>query len=125
MQILIGINSLSKEDAITMQSILNHAGNTLVKDGIVGPKTTQAWRLFINNWGNNTVLPGQLELTLEAIKEKAALAQYDFSTKEGTIAAIRTECIEQGLGLDAQVAYVLATVEHETAGTFKPVDIIY
>ncbi len=75
MQILIGINSLSKEESITMQSILNHAGNSLIKDGIVGPKTIQAWRLFINNWGNNTVLPGQLELTLKAIKEKAARAQ--------------------------------------------------
>lgn len=47
--------------------------------------------------------------------------EYDFSTKEGTIAAIIAECRKQGLSLPAQIAYVLATVEWETARTFKPV----
>lgn len=45
----------------------------------------------------------------------------DFSTKEGTIRAIKDECIKQGIGLNTQVAYVLATVKWETAQTFKPV----
>ena len=50
---------------------------------------------------------------------------HDFSTKEGTIAAIRAECERQGLGLPEQIAYVLATVELETNGIFKPVREAY
>ncbi len=47
--------------------------------------------------------------------------EYDFSTKEGTIAAIRAECQKQGLDLPEQAAYVLATTEWETGRTFKPI----
>lgn len=45
----------------------------------------------------------------------------DYSTRAGTVAAIEAECIRQGLTMKAQIAYVLATVEHETNDTFKPV----
>lgn len=47
--------------------------------------------------------------------------EHDFSTKEGTTNAIIWECKNQGLGLKTQIAYVLATVEWETAGTYRPV----
>lgn len=47
--------------------------------------------------------------------------KYNFSTQEETLEAIELECNNQGLKLPEQIAYVLATVEHETAGTFKPV----
>ncbi|MFK5975353.1 MAG: hypothetical protein QM493_02485 [Sulfurovum sp.] len=47
--------------------------------------------------------------------------EHNFSTKEGTIEAIKFECIQQYISLPTQIAYVLATVEHETNGTFKPV----
>jgi predicted chitinase len=49
----------------------------------------------------------------------------DFSTKEGTIAAIKAECEKQGIGLPAQISYVLATVEWETGHKFKPVKEAY
>jgi predicted chitinase len=49
----------------------------------------------------------------------------DYSTRAGTVAAIEAECIRQGIGLKTQIAYVLATVEHETNGTFKPVREAY
>lgn len=52
-------------------------------------------------------------------------AEYDFSTKESTIAAIKAECQKQGIGLPAQVAYVLATTDWETSHTFKPVREAY
>jgi len=45
----------------------------------------------------------------------------DYTTREGTIKAICDECDRQGLSLDTQKAYVLATVQHETNNTFKPV----
>jgi len=51
--------------------------------------------------------------------------EYDFSTKRGTVEAIKAECRRQGLGLPAQTAYVLATVEWETARKFKPVREAY
>lgn len=47
--------------------------------------------------------------------------EYDFSSREGVIAAIKAECQKQGLSLPAQIAYVLATTEWETAHTFQPV----
>lgn len=49
----------------------------------------------------------------------------DFTTRAGTVAAIEAECIRQGLTIPGQIAYVLATVEHETNGTFKPVREAY
>jgi len=54
-------------------------------------------------------------------KRGLASATHDFSTVEGTKAAIKNECASQGIGLKAQIAYVLATVEHETANKFEPV----
>lgn len=49
------------------------------------------------------------------------MGNYDFSTKAKTMEAIQAECRRQGIGSNNQVAYVLATVDHETAQTFKPV----
>jgi predicted chitinase len=49
----------------------------------------------------------------------------DYSTRSGTVAAIEAECIRQGLTLKAQIAYVLATTEHETNNTFRPVREAY
>lgn len=46
---------------------------------------------------------------------------YNWNTPNNTVKAIIMECRAQGLPLTPQHAYVLATVEHETAGTFKPV----
>lgn len=49
----------------------------------------------------------------------------DFSTREGTIEAIINECEAQGLRFLPQIAYVLATVQHEANNTFKPVKEAY
>lgn len=43
------------------------------------------------------------------------------SDRAEAIVDIIDECDKQGLTLDTQKAYVLATVEHETGNTFKPV----
>jgi len=47
--------------------------------------------------------------------------EHDFSTRAGTIEAIKFECFQHGLVLPTQIAYILATVEHETNNTFKPI----
>jgi hypothetical protein len=50
-----------------------------------------------------------------------APGKFDFTTKEGAIAAIKAECQKQGIGLPTQIAYVLATTDWETGHTFQPV----
>lgn len=48
-----------------------------------------------------------------------------FANKASTVLTIADECKRQGLVLPSQVAYVLATVEWETNGTFRPVAEAY
>lgn len=43
------------------------------------------------------------------------------SDKQANIDAIVAECHAQGVTLNEQIAYVLATAEHETNGTYAPV----
>lgn len=50
-----------------------------------------------------------------------SLYEYDFSTRSGVIHAIIAECKKQGIKLNTQIAYVLATVKRETGDTFQPV----
>ena len=50
---------------------------------------------------------------------------YNFSDRKAAIDAIVKECFAQGLKGKDQVAYVLATVDHETNKTFKPVREAY
>src|SRR5262249_35850802 len=49
----------------------------------------------------------------------------DFSTKAATMKTIQGECTRQGVVLLTQIAYVLATADHETNHTFKPVTEAY
>jgi len=62
---------------------------------------------------------------LQSLVRTAHGMTHDFSTKKGTIEAIKCECIYQGIGLNNQIAYVLATTDHETNHTFKPVKEAY
>lgn len=82
------------------------ARNGLAADGICGQRT---WRLIDAGWEEEVAGPA------------APAPEYDFSTVAGTIAAIRAECQRQGLNLPSQQAYVVATVEWETGGTFRPI----
>jgi len=93
-------------------------------DGLIGRKTRNAWAEF-----KTRVLPGNPALigaeSVAAMRQRIDdIAQWensDFSTKEGTIAAIKGMCRSLEIGLPAQVAYVLATAQWESAQTFKPV----
>ncbi|MCE4545899.1 MULTISPECIES: hypothetical protein [unclassified Caballeronia] len=92
-------------------------------DGMIGPKTRTAWAEFKADvfQGNPDMIgPGAVAV----LKDKLSAfdtAGLDFSSKAGTIASIKIGCQRHGIGLPAQVAYVLATVEWETAKTFQPV----
>ncbi|WP_147443315.1 peptidoglycan-binding protein [Corallococcus sp. AB011P] len=60
--------------------------------------------------------------TVRPATSKVSLPSFHGADKWGTVRAIREECIRQGVKLPTQIAYVLATVEHETGDTFKPIE---
>lgn len=54
------------------------------------------------------------------IEEEKPSKKFHSNTKEGNIARIIEKCKDYGC-LKTQASYILATVQHETAHTFKPV----
>jgi threonine synthase len=64
---------------------------------------------------------GSVEKLQEKLLEIGVEKAHDYSSKEGTVEAIKWACSTHGIGLKTQTAYVLATTEWETAQTFKPV----
>lgn len=125
----ISLRDLSEKDVAWLQESLNALGFSAgEKDGLVGPRTLDAWADFKESVSLNSpdsielIGPSSFDALTKAIahsREKAK--EHDFSTKAGTIAAIRFECDRQGLTLPPQQAYCIATVQHETANTFKPI----
>ena len=97
-------------------------------DGLLGPKTRNAWAEFMTDvvaGKPNFIGSTSVAALQEKLGELGEGKGYDFSTKEGTMEAIKSECSAQGIGLKTQMAYVLATVEWETNKTFKPVKEAY
>lgn len=117
----IHVSQLNFAQAKELQQLLNNQGFNLVVDGIIGPLTTNAFKAFKDT--NFLGYPEFLGVTtLEVLRRsKKSNNSYNFSTKKGTIEAIKQECRKQGLTLKTQIAYVLATAQWETANTFKPV----
>jgi hypothetical protein len=120
----IHISKLNVAQSKELQILLNKYGYNLAVDGIVGPKTRDALNKF-----KDSVWLGEHDWlgvsTIEALKEERGQIKqgnnYDFSSKEGTVKAIISECRKQGLPLKNQIAYVIGTAQWETANTFKPV----
>lgn len=119
------INQLTEKQLFELQTALSLIGYSLGDiDGLIGPKTRNAWAEFkIDVFRGNPNLIGadsvnKIQEKLDAVEGNRP---YDFSTKERTINAIKWECKAQDIGLNTQIAYVLATVQWETAQTFKPV----
>ena len=119
------ISLLSEEQLKELQTALNLLGYPVGEiDGLYGPKSRNAWAEFKTDvfQGNPHLIGagsiGTLKERLDNIGEGKI---HDFSTKQGTIEAIKWECKAQRIGLNTQIAYVLATTEWETAQTFKPV----
>jgi predicted chitinase len=121
----VGLDSLSVAQMKDLQQGLGNLGYPVGDiDGLVGPRTRSAWSEFQNDVSKRD--PTQVDAaSVAALQQQLAkLAQpssHDFSTKDGTIAAIIDECKRQGIGLRDQIAYVLATTQHETNKTFQPV----
>jgi len=93
-------------------------------DGLYGPRTRSAWGEAVADLklgSPDTVEAADIAKLQKALDRSTSQATFNFSTKEGTIRAIKSECSKQGIGLKTQIAYVLATADHETAHTFQPV----
>jgi predicted chitinase len=124
----IALSQLDEPALLTIQQLLLKAGFSPGElDGLYGPNTLAAWSAFKKSVHLDVaqlidkIGPGSYQKLLEKTRETKG-REHDFSTKTGTILAIRWECDQHGLTLPTQKAYVLATVEHETAGTFRPVE---
>ncbi|PZV15846.1 MAG: carboxypeptidase [Leptolyngbya sp.] len=117
----VKIVELTEEQLKELQIALNRLGYPVGEiDGLIGPRIKGAWAEF-----KTDIYQGNPELigigSINSLKEKLERAVYDLSTREGAIAAIKAECKRQDIGLNTQIAYVLATTQWETAQTFQPV----
>ena len=119
------INTLSQNPLKELQTGLSLLGYPIGDiDGLFGPKTRNAWAEFkTDGFPGNPLLiaAGSIAALRDKILKIAAFEGFDSSTKDSTTRAIRGLCQAMGIGLQTQVAYVLATTQWETAQTFKPV----
>ncbi len=121
----VKIADLDRDTMKELQSALTTLGHPVGDiDGWIGTKTATAWAEFKTDTGQGSpdlIGPGAISLLAEKLAKIAEKHAYDFSTKQGTMDAIAAECHAQSIGLPAQLAYVLATVQHETGDTYRPV----
>lgn len=125
----VRIADLDRDTMKELQGALATLGHPIgAIDGLIGPKTRTAWSEFKADTGQGSpelIGPGAVSILAEKLAKIAEKATYDFSNTQGTIEAIMAECHAQGIGLPAQIAYVLATVQWETDQTFRPVTEAY
>jgi hypothetical protein len=123
------ITELSVAQLKELQRGLSLLGYPVGKvDGLIGPKTRNGWSEFKTDvYSGKPDLIGKesiktLQEKLDGIREKE---DHDFSSRSGTIEAIKNECLAMGITLNTQISYVLATTQWETNQTFKPVREAY
>jgi len=127
---LTPINSLNAAQLAELQTALTMLGyQTGDIDGKYGHITREAWAEFMDDTDQQNEADSIDAHSLNKLHEMLDNAKPDpahsFTNKQGTIDAIKSECIRQGIGLKTQIAYVLATADHETNHTFKPVTEAY
>ena len=114
--------NLSKEIQIILKKINIYRFDI---DGEFGPKSKTALQDFIETEGivQDYILDDIVADALIHINKigKDTLCDDFGSTKEDFIKATIELCPKLGLPLNEQIAYVIATAEHESAGTFRPV----
>jgi hypothetical protein len=121
----VPLDILKEAQLSELQAALSLLGYPLGDvDGMIGPKTRNAWAEFKTDVfeGNPGLIgPESIAALRKKLDAIGGGKVYDFSTKEGTIAAIKAECRAHDIGMNTQIAYVLATTQWETSQTFKPV----
>jgi len=98
-------------------------------DGKYGPRTRATWAEFKHANGedgaSDAVNPSALQTLATKTGGMDQLLSAAAPDAEAVKASIVATCRAAGLGLKAQIAYVLATAEWETNHTFKPVREAY
>ena len=121
----LAIYTLSAPRMTELQTALTKLGYPVGDiDGAWGPRTRSAWGGAVADLKLRdpaTIQAPDVVKLQNALNKAATKTVLNFTTKQGTINAIKSECTKQGLGLKTQIAYVLATADHETAHTFQPV----
>jgi len=111
-----------------IQIILRANGLLEVVDGLFGPKTREALRRFKQNrhlGGGDVLGATTAKALLDAKPGSGKLPDWSGGDRKAAIQAIIAEARRQGITNKAQIAYILATVEHETNNTFQPVREAY
>jgi predicted chitinase len=115
-----------KELCEEIQVILQASGfYTRSVDGIYGEKTREGLRLFKTAYhltGGDNLGSTTAQYLLSAKPNEGILPEWQGGDKDETVRAIIKEAHRQGISSNNQIAYIIATVQHETAGTFKPVE---
>ena len=115
-----------KELVKEIQEILKTIGlyNSEV-DGLFGAISRESLQDFIETEGlsQDYILDDVVaDLLLVRVKDFAMDIGQDFGEGEEAFVSATIElCEKNGLPLKEQIAYVIATAEHETGGTYKPV----
>jgi peptidoglycan hydrolase-like protein with peptidoglycan-binding domain len=95
-----------------------------VVDGIYGPKTREALRNFKASRkldGGDVLGATTAKALLDAKQGAGMLPDWKGGDRQATEQAIIKEAHRQDITSQAQIAYILATVKHETANSFQPV----
>jgi len=111
-----------------IQTILRANGFLEVVDGLYGPKTREALRRFKQgrHLGGGDVLGATTaKALLDAKPGSGNLPNWQGGDRKAAIQAIISEARRQGITNKSQIAYILATVKHETNDTFQPVREAY
>jgi peptidoglycan hydrolase-like protein with peptidoglycan-binding domain len=121
------LKSLNTSALLELQRALKILGYSVGEiDGSLGRKTTTAWHEFkIDNFQANLDIIGPGSLDILCNKAKALLSLPSPTTRKDAIDAIVEFAPLFGLPLKSQIAYILATAQHETNDTFLPVREAY
>lgn len=119
------IDALPKEEMKLVQRGLNGACYKAGPvDGLIGSRTRTAFADFVEAMGGGdpACLTSSAAQSLSArTKAWEPVLAKPAGGEDEVKAALVAACRIAGLTLPAQIAYVLATAEHETAGTYRPV----
>jgi len=111
-----------------VQSVLKSIGFLSVISGHYDGATREGLRRFKEtNFldGGDVLGPSTAKLMLKKAAKSPLLSNWEGGDREATTQAIIQEAKRQGIHYDSQIAYILATVEHETAHSFQPVKEAY
>jgi peptidoglycan hydrolase-like protein with peptidoglycan-binding domain len=111
-----------------IQTILRANGLLEVVDGLYGPKTREALRRFKQSHflgGGDVLGATTAKALLEERPGSGNLPNWQGGDRKAAIQAIISEARRQGIKYNSQIAYILATVKHETNDTFQPVREAY